>query len=106
MDYTFDDFTLACKHNNFDLAIEIYQSIHKDININLAFGFACGYGNLEIAKWLYSLGVNINAGSYAFIYACQNGCIVSALISTPEMILHLNIHMEMDIWIWPNGYIV
>ena len=40
-----------------------------------AFRYSCDYGNIEIAKWLYSLGnVNIHANNdYAFRYSCDNG---------------------------------
>lgn len=68
-------FYLACENKNFDLARKLFDSVdleEKEIN----FGFICGYGYLEFAKWMVKNDPQIdihNNNEFAFRMACKNG---------------------------------
>lgn len=40
---------------------------------NLLFAEACRFGNLEMAQWLHSIGMDVSYKKSEFNYACQNG---------------------------------
>jgi len=57
-----DSFLKACCTGKLEEAQELY--INNKINIRVkndeAFRFACEYGHIEIAKWLFNLDNKIN----------------------------------------------
>jgi hypothetical protein len=70
------------------------------ININIledwAFVFACNFGHIEVAKWLYSLGgISISSINRAFCYSCEDGKLEVAkwLFDLDKQI---NIHADND----------
>ena len=72
----YEIFVSACRNGQFEEAKQMHLTgeIKSDTYDN-AFYWSCESGNIEIAKWLYSLnkGIIYNYNDDAFITCCMNG---------------------------------
>jgi len=70
---TTDKFILACQHGKIDMAIYFMPDTAE--KIRLGFNAACSYGQLYLAKWLFSensFSIN-HSMDLVFASACMNG---------------------------------
>ena len=98
------EFIVACKDNDLN---KIQQMLHMvDIPMNEGFISACGYGQIDVIKYLVPLGVDIHTrDEEGFIWACSNGKIdvVKYLV-----LLGVDIHARDEkgfIWACEYGHI-
>jgi len=84
-----------------DSPIDINRRYHHSVYgyTKSAFELACTYGRLEIAKWLYNLGKQINYpiniyadNENALKYACENNKLeIAVWLCTLDNKYHINI---------------
>lgn len=68
------DFLQACINGNIDLVKKIYvDGTDRYSNKEFAFQQCCAQGHLEIAIYLYSLGIIVNNYDSSFVVSCNNG---------------------------------
>lgn len=70
------NFYLVCQKGNLKMATSIYaiaKKHNKKLDINTAFKNSCENGNLEIAKWLYSLEDKLLPSEECYYNICLNG---------------------------------
>jgi hypothetical protein len=121
-----DAFILSCECGNLELAKcivdinennkknEYYQKNLINVNNELAFRQSCKFGRIDIAKWLYSLGVNIHVDdNYVFYQSC-----ISNDLKMIRWLNSLSIVMQYDLfrislmegsldvakWLYNNSY--
>jgi len=81
------NFILACQYNHLLVAkyLQSKYSLNTYSDNKYAFKYACRNGHLEVVKWLYYSGIELNSpyppkigdirvnNEYEFKYACRNG---------------------------------
>ena len=110
-----NNFIRYCTNDYIDKAKKlVFLGVDHTCQDNLAFNSACLFGNIEIAKWLYSLGdVDVNIG---FIASCRNGYFPLAQLlwssndvskeSLQEAFLYCGLHdMKYTLWVYNLGQI-
>lgn len=85
-------FLQYCRTGELDKAINLY-STEKIYCLDEAFRVACSNERLQVAKWLYSLGINVNSES-DFIFRCS--CCFGRL-RIAKWLYKLGVNIDMSI---------
>lgn len=96
MDTVIERFTNACTNGDLDTANEIFDSIYKNINVNMNMlemrNLAVTHGNLNILEFLHKNGVNINE-----LYNGTNPLLIAAEEGWVDIVDYLLLKQEVDI---------